>query len=327
MQFEKATKKKAKLRLAITGPSGAGKTFTSLRIASGISDHIGVIDSERGRSEKYADRFSFDVLRLEDRGITSYIEAIDAAKDYPILVVDSTTHAWEELLTEVDRIAKAKFSGNRWSAWSEGTPKQRRFIDAITGFPGHVIVTMRSRTEWLQEKDERTGKIKPVRIGTTPEQGKNIEYEFDILMELSTDHIGTVLIDHTGKFQDAIIEKPGEDFGQSLVAWLNEGAEPQRVQAAPEPPKALLVAKPVLDPFIEMVDREHLDDRAKGQMNEYLIRKAEQIGKDTDTIKKMAMKEQKRFWKGFHEFQAEYDIPQTFPESEHPDQQPDHPSV
>ncbi len=76
--------------------------------------------------------------------------------------------------------------------------------------------------------------------------------------------------------------------------------EPQRT--LPEPPKV------VLDPFIEMVDAEHLDDRAKEQLAEYVTRKVEQTGKDVDTIKRAAVKRQKDFWAGFLKFQAEYDI-------------------
>jgi hypothetical protein len=60
-----------------------------------------------------------------------------------------------------------------------------------------------------------------VRVGLAPEQGKGIEYEFDLLLELSPDHVGHVIKDRTGKFQDVLLEKPGEDFGQALAAWLS----------------------------------------------------------------------------------------------------------
>lgn len=33
MVFQKATKEKAKLRMALTGPSGSGKTYSALNIA------------------------------------------------------------------------------------------------------------------------------------------------------------------------------------------------------------------------------------------------------------------------------------------------------
>ena len=49
------------------------------------------------------------------------------------------------------------------------------------------------------------------------------------MLEIDTNHFGTVIKDRTGKFQDAIIEKPGEDFGRQLAEWLKEGAEPAKV--------------------------------------------------------------------------------------------------
>lgn len=225
--FTKATKEKAKLRLAVFGPSGSGKTFTSLRIASGISDKIAFIDTERGSASKYADRFDFDVLELVDRKLDNYIAAIQAAAaaGYDVLIIDSLTHGWKELIDDVEKLARSKYKGNTWSAWSEGTPKQMRFIDAILDYSGHIIATMRTKTEWTTETTSN-GRSRPVRVGLAPEQGKGIEYEFDLLMELTTEHYGSIIKDRTGKFQDQVIEKPGEDFGKQLVNWLNDGTEP-----------------------------------------------------------------------------------------------------
>lgn len=223
--FTPATKAQAKLRLAIFGTSGSGKTYTSLRIATGMTGKIAVIDTERGSASKYADRFTFDVLELPEKDINTYCAAISAADNagYDILIIDSLSHAWRELLEEVDRLATTKYRGNTWSAWSQGTPKQRRFVDAILDFNGHIIATMRTKTEWTTTTD-KNGKMKPVRVGLAPVQGKGIEYEFDLLMDISPDHNVMVLKDRTGKYQDEIIEKPGEDFGAVLIAWLNEGA-------------------------------------------------------------------------------------------------------
>lgn len=228
-QIRKATKTQTKLRAALFGPSGAGKTYTCLRIAKGLAGDtgkIGVIDTERGSSEKYSDRFAFDVIQLgrNDAGIDSFCEAMAAfgKAGYGVLILDSLSHSWQQLVEEVDKIANAKYKGNTWSAWSEGTPKQRKLVDAILTYPGHVLATMRSKTEWTTEQDSR-GRNQPKRVGLAPEQGKGVEYEFDLLVELTTEHMATVIKDRTGKFQDKIIEKPGEDFGAELLAWLNDG--------------------------------------------------------------------------------------------------------
>jgi hypothetical protein len=153
-----------------------------------------------------------------------------------VLVIDSLSHGWQDLTAEVEKLAKAKYRGNTWSAWSEGTPLQRRLVNAILGFPGHIIATMRSKTEWTTV--DSNGKKTPQRVGLAPEQGKGIEYEFDLLVEISVEHIGQVIKDRTGKFQDKLIDKPGEQFGQQLAAWLADGEQAPATAPKPEPAPA-----------------------------------------------------------------------------------------
>jgi hypothetical protein len=197
---------------------------------------VALIDTEHGSASKYADRFTFDTMDLANQTIEGYVEAILAARDYDVLIIDSLSHGWQELLEEVDRLAKTKYKGNTWSAWNDGTPKQKRLVKAILSFPGHLLATMRSETKW-EVADAGNGKTKPVRLGLKPEQGKGIEYEFDLLLELATSHTAEVLKDRTGKFQDVTIDKPGEDFGKALADWLMDGAEPEKppVPAAETP--------------------------------------------------------------------------------------------
>ena len=136
--FKKAKRSLSKLRLAVQGPSGSGKTYGALMLAKGLGGKIAVIDTERGSASLYADLKGmpeFDVLDL-DAPYTpeKYIEAIHAAEDegYDILIVDSMTHEWDGqggCLELIDQIARAKYRGNTWSAWSELTPRHRRFVD------------------------------------------------------------------------------------------------------------------------------------------------------------------------------------------------------
>lgn len=288
LNFERAVKTKSRLRLALFGPSGSGKTFTALRMAKGLGSPVAVIDTERGSASKYADRFEFDVLDLEMRDTAAYIAAIETAHGhgYPILIIDSLTHAWHELLAEIEKIARARYAGNTWSAWSEGTPMQRRFVDALLHYPGHVIATMRTKTEWTLEKDDK-GKTRPVRVGLAPEQGKGIEYEFDLLMELTVDHIGTVLKDRTGKYQDRIIVTPGEELGAELAAWLSEGID---IQPANRRPNIPALPEPTLASEVTQNDEKRSEGAtattywtmvmAKGMNREQGLATLEQFGKD-----------------------------------------------
>jgi len=113
-------------------------------------------------------------------------------------------------------------------------------VNAILTFDGHVIAAMRTKTEWTTEKSSN-GKSAPVRVGLAPEQGKGIEYEFDMLMEINPDHIAHVIKDRTGKYQDKLIEKPSEQLGQELMAWLSEGVAPKK---EPPPPPSATPSRP-----------------------------------------------------------------------------------
>lgn len=224
--FKKATKKNIKLRLAIAAPSGSGKTYSALRIASGIGGKIAFIDTENRSAERYADLFDFDVLDLsKELSIDSMIKAIESASSagYATCIIDSLSHAWEYLLEQIDQLARAKYQGNTFRAWSEGTPEQKRLINAILNSSCHMICCMRVKSEYLIDKDERTGRQRITRVGLAPRQREGMEYEFDMLMEGTVEHYFTVSKDRTGKFQDQVILKPSEDFGAQLAVWLSSG--------------------------------------------------------------------------------------------------------
>ncbi|HQL05810.1 MAG TPA: ATP-binding protein [Treponemataceae bacterium] len=229
MAFNEATRNNLYLRCALFGPSGCGKTMTALRIAKGIAEKMGsrfaVIDTEARSASKYADRISFDVENLTDKSIDAYLAAMDECikAGYKVLVIDSLSHAWRELTEEVDRISQNSTNKNTFTAWGKVAPKQKQLIDAILNFPGHLIATMRSKTEWVISEN-RNGKLAPEKMGLAPEQGKGIEYEFDLLIEMNQHHQASVTKDRTGKFQDSVIDKPGEDFGCSLYDWLTGNA-------------------------------------------------------------------------------------------------------
>lgn len=104
--FVKATKDKIKIRLAISGASGSGKTYSALAIASHLATPVALIDTERGSASKYADKFNFDVCELTDFHPIRYIEAIQAAEraGYGTIVIDSLSHAW---YWELDALLKS----------------------------------------------------------------------------------------------------------------------------------------------------------------------------------------------------------------------------
>ena len=129
--FQKAQKTQSRLRLAVEGPAGAGKTFSSLILAKSLSPKIAVIDTEHGSASLYADRFDFDVVDLRPPYTPeAYIEAIKAAQQagYGVCVIDSLSHEWTGeggCLSIVDALGKG-FAG-----WKNVTPRHERLINAI----------------------------------------------------------------------------------------------------------------------------------------------------------------------------------------------------
>lgn len=238
--FRKATKKQSKLRLALIGLSGGGKTYTSLLLASKLADKVAVIDTERGSASKYSDIFDFDVLELDSFSPDSYIQGIRAAQQagYEALVIDSLSHAWTGkggVLEMHDKATMRSTSRNSYVAWRDVTPKHNELVDAILQANMHVFVTMRAKTEYVQEKDERTGKTAVRKVGLAPVQRDGLEYEFDVVADMDQDNNMVVSKTRCSALNGEVIKKPGEDVAMTLKQWLSDGeAVTERKSAKPE---------------------------------------------------------------------------------------------
>jgi len=233
--FQKATRKQVRLRMALDGLPGAGKTFTALRFATALTQHFGgriaVINTESGAVEKYLGLnpdgipFDFDILTLTDFAPTSYTSAIQAAgrEGYTVCIVDSLSHAWEGeggALDQVDR----KSEKNKFTAWKDVTPQHRGMIESLLRSPCHVIVTMRTKMDYVLEEDER-GKKVPRKVGLKPVQREGMEYEFDIIMDLDELHLGRVSKSRCPDVDGLRVMKPDATFLSPVIRWLNEGSE------------------------------------------------------------------------------------------------------
>ena len=222
--FKKATKSQSKLRLALLGPTGAGKTYTALALTAGRK--VAVIDTEHGSAAKYADKFDFDVLNLTNHHPHEYIKAIYAAEaaGYDVVIVDSMTHAWKATQDLVDQETTRSKSGNSFQAWGKVTPIWQDLIQAIVTSKIHVVVTMRSKIEWVIEENER-GKKTPKKIGTKPDNRDGAEYEFDVVIELDQEHNAWPSKTRCAEIDGKTWKNPTSgDLGATLFGWLESGA-------------------------------------------------------------------------------------------------------
>lgn len=234
VQIRKAQRKVTKARVGISGPSGSGKTLSALLIAYGMTgdwEKIGLIDTENRSADLYAETVKagvhipeFPKIDIEPPYTTEkYIEALKAFEDYgvEVIIIDSMSHAWAGeggILEQKDNAAKR--SGNSYTAWGEMTPKQNRFVETILKSKCHVIATMRSKTEYILELNEK-GKQAPRKVGMAPVQRDGLEYEFTLVMDLTADHLATVSKDRT--IFDGQYFIPSVETGKMLIDWLESG--------------------------------------------------------------------------------------------------------
>lgn len=238
--FEEVTRKKSKARIALVGPSGAGKTLSALLMAYGITGDwkkVALIDTEHERGRFYAERTDFDIGKFlyaplyppySPEKYISYVNgAVQAVGNDGVVIVDSFSHAWDNeggVLDIKSQIAKRQ-GKNDYTAWDEAGKIQNGLINNILSIPCHAIVTMRTKMAYAMEINDR-GKTVPVKIGLAPVQRENAEYEFDVVLQINRDHIASASKDTT--FLDAWSGVITADLGKQLAAWLDQGEEPTR---------------------------------------------------------------------------------------------------
>lgn len=247
IQIRKAERRKAKLRLGISAPSGSGKTYSSLLLAFGLGGKVGLIDTENGSGDLYAHLGDYDIVQIQaPYTIAKYREAIKAFEDagYTTIIVDSLSHAWAGDGGLLDKQGKlADQSKNSYTAWRQVTPEHNALVEALLQSPCHMICTMRAKQEYVQEKDERTGKTVVRKVGMAPVQREGMEYEFTVMLDIDMAHNATASKDRTSIF-DGQIFKITPDTGKQILSWLETGSEalPPSVAAGgltPEQAKAI----------------------------------------------------------------------------------------
>jgi hypothetical protein len=234
--IRKAERKKSKLRLALVGATGSGKTYSALQLAFGLGSKVGLIDTEHGSGDLYADLGDYDVITLEPPyTVAKYRDAIRAFEEagHDTIIVDSLSHAWSGEGGLLDKQGQLEASGkyrNSFATWREITPEHNKLVEQMLGSPAHVIATMRTKTEYVVEKDDR-GKNSVRRLGLSPVQRDGVEYEFTVVMDMSENHTACASKDRTSLF-DGWCDRISAATGRTLRQWLDSGTEVP-VRAAP----------------------------------------------------------------------------------------------
>ena len=292
LQIRKAVRKKAKLRLGLAGPSGSGKTYSALLLAFGLGGKVGMIDTEHGSGDLYADLGDYDIINVDaPYTVKKYRDAIRAFEEagYNVVVIDSLSHAWAGdggLLDKQGKIADSGKPGmNSYSAWRTVTPEHNGLVEAMLTSPCHIIATMRSKQEYVQDKNDN-GKTVIKKVGMSPVQRDGMEYEFTVMFDLDTNHVASTSKDRTRLFDGQYFTLT-RDQGAQLLEWLEAGEEvPQTLSASQRDELARLLTEAGLSvrKFCQKYEIAQLSelpvalfDEAQESISQYREKKLEKI--------------------------------------------------
>ena len=241
--LRKAERKQAKLRIGLSAPAGAGKTYSSLLLAYGITgdwSKVALIDTESGSGELYAHLGDYNTIQLEAPYTPErYTEALQACIDagMQVVIIDSASHEWDGkggVLQINEALANAKYRGNTWAAWNETTPRHQKFLEAIVTAPVHIITCVRNKTDTIMTDDKKVKKV-----GIKEIQREGFEYELTLNLNIDRDtHMATASKDRTELFIDSDPFIITQDTGRKLIEWANSGTP-----VVPEAPKAPVITR------------------------------------------------------------------------------------
>src|SRR5688572_6970554 len=140
-------------------------------------------------------------------------------------------------------------------------------VDAILGYPGHLIATMRSKMTYEVTTDESRGRkeTKVEKIGLAHVQRDDVSYEFDVMLDMDEKNNARVTKTRCPALTGLVLSKPGKDLADTLLAWLSDGdavPQPKPAQTTEAVAQTGATEEPARD--IEWWQRQHNDlcDRA-----------------------------------------------------------------
>lgn len=203
-----AVRESVPLLIGIDGPSGGGKTYSALRLATGIQQVVGGdihgIDTEARRMLSYADKFKFRHLEFKAPfGPLDYLAAIEhcISKGAKTIIVDSMSHehegpggVLEQHEAEVERMGGGE--KNNFRAWAKPKADRRRMLNTILQMPANFIFCFRAK-----EKMKVVPGQQPKELGFMPIAGEELIFEMtaNCLLLPKANGVPTWQTDFTGE--------------------------------------------------------------------------------------------------------------------------------
>lgn len=225
MQLQKASRKRAKIKMALQGPSGSGKTYSALLLAFGLCGdwtNVAVIDTENHSAELYAHLGQYNTVSLTAPfAPEKYMEAVQLCEraGMQVIIIDSISHEWDGSGGILD--VHSGMAGNSFTNWGKLTPRHNAFVQAILQSTCHIIGTVRSKQDYVLS--ERNGKVVPEKVGLKGVTRDGMDYEFTLVFEIDIKHNATSSKDRTGLFAGKLEFRITPDTGKIILGWCNSG--------------------------------------------------------------------------------------------------------
>ena len=229
LHIRPSTRNRAKIKLALQGCAGSGKTYSALLLAYGMTSDwskIAVIDSENGSADLYAHLGTYNVVSLGgDYSPENYIEAITLCENagMEVIIVDSISQCWDYLLD-----FHAGLQGNSFANWAKVTPRQNAFVQKILQSAVHIICTMRTKQDYVL--NEKNGKMVPEKVGLKAMQRDGMDYEFTVVLDIDLKHHVQASKDRTGLFMGRPEFTITPKVGQAILNWCNLNPQSNIIQ-------------------------------------------------------------------------------------------------
>jgi len=229
MNLQPAERKRAKMKLALQGSSGSGKSMSALLLAYGMTDDwtkIAVVDTENGSASLYAHLGPYLVIHLTPPfSPERYIEAIKICEEaqVQVIIIDSISQCWEFLID-----IHANMPGSSFTNWAKITPRQSAFMNKVLQSPCHIIATMRTKQDYVLS--EKNGKQVPEKVGLKAIQRDGVDYEFTIVLDLDLSHYAVASKDRTNLFMGRPSFIITEETGKQVLEWCNQGTSVEEVR-------------------------------------------------------------------------------------------------
>ena len=237
-EFRRAVREQTSLLISIAGPSGAGKTYSALKIATGLAGadgRIAFIDTEAGRGLHYADQFRFDHgdMKAPFRP-QSYTEAIMAADKagYDVIVVDSMSHEYDGVGGILDWASSLADKMKPPKNWTEPKVAHKRMVANMLQSRAHLIFCLRAEDKIKITRDDK-GKMViiqpdeiPVQERWVPICEKRFMYEMTASVIVTPDRPGVPVPvklqdQHRAAFPSGV--PISEETGRVLAEWSHGG--------------------------------------------------------------------------------------------------------